>query len=413
MSFISKTNKILSLIIVSLFFTSSFCFGEQNDGELINITGVLSLSNTSSYPSADQLFYKNSHERIINSNQQQLRIISEGNVQRFEYEFHATSTNQHSNTEVFSITDTNLYRAKSLSHSTISESTTSNSNQWIQSIDRAAISTSLSNITLNAGRRPISWGAGRFWQPLDLFGAFAATDLEREYKPGIDQISASYYPSYLSSFTLLYVFSPIDNPLLNDSQGAIYQTQFGASAAASFMLSNISGNPTAGFSVETDWLNAGWRLEGIVFEEFDSSQTSNYFIAGFDYQFENETFMSMEYYYNSSGATNKTKLQNEATTPLVLFGLQKQLSQQLLGVSLQNTITPLITANYTMLAASFLNTDISTLHQLSGIISLSDESDLRLSILLTQGDALDKNENIQSEFGHIPASGTLKYRHYF
>jgi len=408
---IFKTTFVLTLV---LYITQAFCINAEDLSENINLTAVLSLENTTSYPTEQQLFFKNSRERIISNNYQQLRLITEGQaIENTHYEFHFTSTNQHQNTENYSTNNSNIYRAKPLRHQTIQESGTSNYNSWSQEIDRASVTINLTDLRFKIGRQPVSWGTGRLWQPLDVFGAFAATDIEREYKPGIDLVSVDYYPSYLSSLSMIYVFSPIDNSAIKDSQGAIYQIQLGEKSSVSIMLSNISNNRVAGGSFETDWLNAGWRIEGIIFEEFDSSKISGYFIAGIDYQLENETSIAVEYYFNRSGAHTSQELEKLTTSTLVLSGLQKQLSEQLLGLSLQNTLTPLITVNYTLLTAYLSSFEISTLHQLSGIISLSDESDLRLSLLLTSGEKLDDSEIPQSEFGHIPLAATLKYKLYF
>ena len=406
--------KTTFLFTLALYVTQSFGISAEDLTEKLNLTGVLSLENTTSYPTEGQLFFKNSHERIISNNYQQLRLITEGEATKnSNYEFHFTSTNQHQNMDNRSTSSINLYRAKSLKHQTIKESGTSNYNSWAQEIDRANVTINLTDLRFKIGRQPISWGTGRFWQPLDVFGAFAATDIEREYKPGIDLVSADYYPSHLSSLSLIYVFSPRDNSVIKDSQGAIYQTQLGENSSVSIMLSNISSNKVGGGSFETDWLDIGWRIEGTIFEEFDSSKKSAYFIAGIDYQLKNETSISAEYYFNRSGASTSQELEKLTSSTLILSGLQKQLSEQLLGLSLQNTVTPLITLNYTLLTAYLSGFEISTLHQFSGIISLGNESDLRLSLLLTSGEKLDDNKIPQSEFGHIPLGVTLKYKLYF
>ena len=382
--------------------------------DILNLGGVLTLSNTTSYPVLDQLYYKNKSERLISENSQQLRLISEGEISPIiSYEFHVTSTNRHINIQQQNLQTKNIYRVKSLQHNTIDESGISNTNRWSQEIDRLALSAEFSQLRINAGRQPISWGSGRFWQPLDVFGAFSAIDIEREFKPGIDLIALDYYPSHFSNLTLLYTFSPSDDPQLADSQGLRYQTQIGEQSAISLMLANITDNLVLGGSFETDWIEAGWRFEGIIFEEFDSSNIEGFFIVGVDYQLKNETLIAAEYYYNSSGASTTQEVGKQFTSPLVLFGLQKQLSSQLFGLSLQNTLSPLVTANYTLLTAYSNDSEISTLHQLAGIISLSNESELRLTLLLTSGEKLSDTGSPQSEFGHIPIAGGLKYKYYF
>ena len=366
MKFIFSSSRLTNASIFLFLFTAlqGFNTGNASVIDTLTLSGVLTIANTTSRPEREQLYYKNKSERFISDNTQQLRLISEGKVNTaLDYEFHVTSTNQHINTQQPDVGTDNIYRLKSLSRNTIDESGISNTNRWRQQVDRAVFIANFSQLRLNAGRQPISWGSGRFWQPLDVFGAFAATDIEREYKPGIDLISVDYYPSHFSNLTLLYSFSPEGNHKIEDSQGIRYQTQIGERSAISLMLSNITNNLVVGGSFETDWQEAGWRIEGIIFEEFDSSKVSGFFIVGVDYQLQSETVIAAEYYYNSSGASTPEEIANESLSPLVLFGVQKQLSSQLVGLSLQNTLTPLISFNYTLLSAYLDETDISTLHQ--------------------------------------------------
>ena len=99
------------------------------------------------------------------------------------------------------------------------------------------------------------------------------------------------------------------------------------------------------------------------------------------------------------------------------YGLQQQLGRHVLGMSLNRTMTPLLSGNYLMLASGLKgagnNTSLSLLHQVSFIYSLSNESDLLFALLIATGKGVSAVGVSQSEFGHAPASAMLRYRRYF
>ncbi|MDX1398526.1 MAG: hypothetical protein R3204_08365, partial [Oceanospirillum sp.] len=86
-------------------------------------------------------------------------------------------------------------------------------------------------------------------------------------------------------------------------------------------------------------------------------------------------------------------------------GIQPQLSQQVMGLGLGKTLSPLWQGNYTGLFSP-LSGGASQLHQVSGVYSLSDESDLMLSLLSGFGSEV-------SEFGSVPTSLSARLRLYF
>jgi len=43
-------------------------------------------------------------------------------------------------------------------------------------------------VTLTVGRQPISFGRAKLWSPMDLVGPFALTEVDTEYKPGVDAV---------------------------------------------------------------------------------------------------------------------------------------------------------------------------------------------------------------------------------
>lgn len=142
-----------------------------------------------------------------------------------------------------------------------------------------------------------------------------------------------------------------------------------------------------------------------------------FWIAGLDYQFENGTLVSAEWYQNGRGARSEAELPALLTDRLVMSGLQPHVSRRVMGLSVQQDVTPLLRASYTMLASALKEAAgsyrCSLLHQLSLVYSLSNESDVLMSVTVGTGKGLDAQGRPQSEYGATPLSATLRWRHYF
>jgi hypothetical protein len=250
-----------------------------------------------------------------------------------------------------------------------------------------------------------------------VFGAFSPTELNREYKPGIDAVKLDFFPSHASSLALAYVFGNRDADNFKDSGALHYRTVIGQESEVTLLAGKISGTVTAGGSFETSWLGIGWRLESILFEQVDNNKHDNFSIAGLDYQFSNGLLVGLEFYYNSLGATEESKLLQSAGQISFINGQQKHLGQNLVGITFSKNLTPLLTGNYNFLASKLESSDNETswssLHQVFFSYSLADEADALLALHIGNGRGLDNFGRPRSEFGHVPASLSLRLRYYF
>ena len=283
-------------------------------------------------------------------------------------------------------------------------------------LDRAAYRWRHDDLALSVGRQPIDWGAGRFWQPLNVFGAFAPTDLDTDFKPGIDAAVLDWYPGPLSSFTLAYVLSPRDGSA-EDSVAMHYRRQVGMSAAMALLAGRIRGEHALGASLEGELAGMGWRVEAAHQGGGDMRDDSLFWIAGIDYQLDDGTLLIAEWYDNTRGAGHTGGLAAAADREPFADGRVPQLGRQVLGLGAEKDLTPLLRGGYTLLASPLRDNDgerrPSLLHQLNLTYSLGNESDLLLSLLLASGRGLDDDGRPRSEFGHVPASLTLRWRRYF
>lgn len=384
-------------------------------------TGRFSMLGSTAEATQGDLGYLTKNN-LLSADQQSVRLMLDDVLEQSEWSLHIKMARVHlSDSPLSSVHSSNLFRYDKLSSNWLEESGTNSSTRLGYEVDRVVYKTRFNKMTLALGRQSIDWGSGRFWQPLNVFGSFAPTDLDTDFKPGIDAARLDWFPSDFSSLTAVYALAPKDNPAINNNSSAIhYRRQIGETSEMALVASSIVGNRVYGASFESSTTSGmGWRVEGVNYNLADTNENSIFFIAGLDYQFSNGTLLTAEWYNNSRGANSVTALSNTniRTDPLIAYGLQQQLSQNVLGLSLNKEISPLLNSGYTLLASPLkdaggaLNT--SLLHQLNLSYSVSDESDLLFSFQFASGRGLSLTSKFQSEFGHIPTSMAIRLRFYF
>lgn len=356
---------------------------------------------------------------ILSADQQSLRLMLDHAQDDAEWSLHLKTVRQHLSDIPFSDRhSSDLFRWSKQSAYWINETEANNSTHLGYELDRAVYKHRFNNVTLALGRQPVDWGSGRFWQPLNIFGAFAPTDLDTDFKPGIDSIKLDWFPSSFSSLSTVYALAPHDNVTLKNknSAGIYYKRQVATASELSLLAGSVIGNAVFGAAFESSWAGMGWRVEAMHSHLTTTDENSLFWIAGLDYQFENGTLLSAEWYENSRGATNINMLGNLQSDTLVLYGLQQHLSKNILGLSISKEMTPLLNAAYTLLASPLKDGDqfnTSLLHQLNFTYSVSNESDLLFSLQVANGRGLNTVSKPQSEFGHLPVSLSVRLRFYF
>ena len=284
-------------------------------------------------------------------------------------------------------------------------------------IDRAVYKRRFERATLALGRQPVDFGSGRFWQPLNVFGAFAPTALDTDHKPGIDALRLDAYPSAFSSLTLVHAFAPRGQRAIGDSTALHHRRQVGESSQAALLLSRVIGQQQFGGAFESDWRGLGWRFEALHTRPDGGGPGSLFWILGADHRFDNGLLAAVEWHDDARGATSEAGLAAVAASRPVALGLQQQLARRVLGLSLRRELGPLWNASFTVLASALRAADgghaPSLLQQFSLLRSLGNESDLLLSLVLASGAGLGPGGQPRSSFGHLPATLSLRWRTYF
>lgn len=410
------------IVLVSLFLLSDHLFAEEQTDYNFQFTGVVQINGTLIYPQEHDLGFDASNKgNTFYSDDESLRLISSGDLNssanwEIQYLNQRLATNFPSGLISRS---TNSFRIRNSRHYFVEDYEGEHHTVWFHELDRLLIKYEYENYSVIAGRQAISWGSGRFWQPTDVFGAFSPTELNREYKHGIDGVKLDFFPTNESDLALAYVFGNRDKENFEDSAALHFRTTLGQNSEVTLLAGKIAGIITGGGSFETGWLGMGWRLESILFKQVGngSNKHDNFSIAGVDYQFSDNLLIGLEYYYNSLGATSEDKLPQSARQTTFINGQQKHLSQNVFGIAFSKTLTPLLSGNYNFLASSLETPDDKTswsaFHQLSFLYSLTNEADALLAMHYGTGKGLDTFGRPRSEFGHTPASLSLRLRAYF
>jgi hypothetical protein len=381
-------------------------------------TGRFAMLGTTAVAEEGDVGYRPAGGDALSADQQSVRLMFDEVLEQGEWSVHLQSARQHlSNFPLAERHSSDLFRYRLGGGNWLDERDDDTVTTIDYALDRLLYRQHFEHYTLGLGRQPIDWGSGRFWQPLNVFGAFAPTDLDTDYKPGIDAVTVDAYPGAFSSLTAAYVLAPKDDAELENSSALHYRRQAGELSELSLLAGSVVGNRVLGAAFESALGGMGWRLEGVHYTLEQSDEKAFFWIAGIDYMFADGTVIAAEWYDNSRGATTEAELGAMAGDPLVAYGLQQQLGRHILGVSLQRDLTPLLNGGYTLLAGTLRDGDnrrhFSLLHQLNLTYSVSDESDLLFSLLYADGKGLNAADDPQSEFGHLPTSATLRLRFYF
>ncbi|AFN74902.1 hypothetical protein MROS_1668 [Melioribacter roseus P3M-2] len=242
------------------------------------------------------------------------------------------------------------------------------------------------------GRQRISWGAGRIWNPVDLFNPLNPITFYKLEKDGADAISALFYMGDFTDLNL--VFNPSEK-IGESNFGFRFRTNYGE-YDFSLIGGRFDNRKVIGADFAGNLFDAGVRGEGIY-----SYRDSGYlkFILGADYQFSPKLYGLVEYHYNGEGKTDKENYD--------LFRLLKgeiiNLSRHYLAVMTSYQIHPLTTISLTTIR-NF--NDNSGYIMTNGVYSASDNMSISLGALITYGDFL-------SEFGYYPKALFLQADYYF
>jgi len=385
-----------------------------------DLTGRFSMLSSTALATQGDSGYLNKNNTLT-ADQQSVRFMLDDAKDNSEWSLHAKLARIHVSDIAFNDNHSSkLFRYTELSSNWLDENDTNNATRFGYEIDRAVYKQRYKKMTISFGRQSVDFGSGRFWQPLNVFGSFSPTDLDTDFKPGVDAARLDWFTSGFSSLSAVYALSPDNNASISNTTNAAinFRSQAGEQSEYALLAATVIDKNIVGASFESSWEGMGWRVEGAHYNDSKTKENSLFWIAGADYQFSNGVLITAEWYENSRGASDVTSLSNTnfLTDTLIKYGLQQQLSQRIFGLSINKEFTPLLNGAYTILISPLKDIDgrynSSVLHQFNTSYSVSNESDILFSLQFANGRGLNGLKP-QSEFGHIPTSMTVRLRFYF
>ncbi len=258
------------------------------------------------------------------------------------------------------------------------------------------------------GRQAVTFGRSFFWNPIDWLSTFSPTEIDREYKTGVDALRVTRSVGRFSGVELVYAYGQGGE---RDSSATLVR---GFGNLNGWDLELLAGSvwidDRYAFAFSGDVPGAG--LRGEFSRHAPRSGPDPDFTRAtleIDHRWDNSLYLITELHYNGFGSTNPDGYAALFLHPRFLTGQVRNVGRDYLASSLSYQFTPLINGT----AAALLN-----LHDSSGIlsptvdVSLGDNSRLAAGAILPWGDGPTLT-GFPSEYGAYPLSAWVQYRHYF
>ena len=287
--------------------------------------------------------------------------------------------------------------------------------------DRLWVSWEAGPARVTLGRQAISFGTGRFFTPLDLVNPFSPATIDSEYKPGVDSLRLDLFSGVSSRLGLAAAYGGDW-----DVDGMVFalagNTTVGVSDLGAF-VGEVFGDFVVGASIESGVGTVGLHSD----VSLTLPQDADAFVrgvTGVDLTPTGTTFVSIEAYVQTFGAARAEEYLDVSTDPRVVRGEVWQLGRYYLGVSVNQEITPLFSANLAMIA----NLGDPSMLVMPGLsYSVSERSDVVAGAFMgigkrptttTMADLMllglaDDPFGIQSEYGMMPVTAYGQWKSYF
>jgi len=280
-------------------------------------------------------------------------------------------------------------------------------------LDRVNVKLKTPYLDATLGRQAITFGKTYFWNPLDVFAAFGALQLDRDYKSGVDALRIDVPFSDFSGLTLVGALGALHGRASYDRAALLARAY---ATLAEWDLSLEGGKRQDGylvgaaFSGEVATLEL--RGEGAQFFNAGAGERERAFIGvlGAGRHFKNTLYVQLEQLYNG-GAVRHDLVTSFA---LVAAGRLQQASRNVTGAAVSYELVPVLTGS---LAGLFSWDDRSFALQPALAYSAADEVDLVGGALFAFGGRprLGPADGLEfsSEFGTYPDLYYVEAKIYF
>lgn len=261
------------------------------------------------------------------------------------------------------------------------------------------------NADLVIGRQAVTFGRSFFWNPTDWLTSFTPTEIDREYKAGVDAARLSFALGRFSGAELLYAYGE-DGERDKSALIARAFTNLGG-----WDLELLGGSvwidDRLGFAWSGDLAGAGVRGE-LSWHRPRTGGEEDFLRATLeaDYRWPSSLYLILELHYNGWGRTEVEDYAELFGSPRLLTGQVTNVGRHYLASQLSYEFTPLATGSLAVLVNP---------HDGSGLVhptysrSLSDESRLVLGANLPWGPA-PRAGGLRSEYGSYASTLWLRWQ---
>jgi len=259
-----------------------------------------------------------------------------------------------------------------------------------QSLFRASVTAYLGAAEVTIGRQRIAWGTGFVWNPTDLLNPFNPAAVELDEKQGVDAVHAVVPLGDLSRIEAIY--APGRDRL--KSSAALRLNTNWRDYDVSLMAGNFQDDHVLGADYAGSVGGAGFRGE-VAYTWRESDTDFLRAIVNADYNFAQDFYTFVEFYYNGQGASKKDNYDLSDLRSGRTFNLARYYG----AISVNKAVTPLLQAGVYVI----LNlVDGSTLLGPLLTYSLADNLELALNLYVTTGaDDTEYGAFSTTYFGHL------------
>lgn len=268
------------------------------------------------------------------------------------------------------------------------------------------------------GRQPVSWGSGKIVNPTDILAPYAFTELDTEYRIGVDAVRFRYAMGAMSELDAGMVLGPDGD--LDESAVYLRGKTYVGSTDISALVMRFRRHRMVGLDITRAFGGTGAWLEAALVSPAcysDGLPQDNYIrlTAGLDRQLTPRLYAYLEYHLNTAGSSDADGYAFLADDPAYRDGSVYLLGRHYLGTGFSFQLTGLTTVNGLVL---------TNLSDGSAFGSLNMEYNVARNLYLSAGMYLNRGSSpvlsaappfvqVMDEFGSYPDLLYVSLRWYF
>ncbi len=171
-------------------------------------------------------------------------------------------------------------------------------------VDRLVAKVSVPHVDIAVGRQPVSFGSSMMFTPMDLVAPFTPTDIDTEYKPGVDAARVDAYFGLGGHVTAVAAYA--GDWTLDETIMAVHGSYTFGVTDIGVLAAFSHAEPVFGLNAAGSIGAVGWQSEATVTLPEDEDPFVRATLGGFYSWYEGPS-LSAEFYYQSFGGADSTE----------------------------------------------------------------------------------------------------------